>query len=103
MEKKLKDKMILSSSPTIVKFYDKKNNVLKVPARKCGQKMYLEKDVKKFIKNLKEEIFEDDYLGWRNKKTLKHYSNMIDKLSGFAKRGKQEWRHQPYWKLLLVL
>ena len=40
------------------------------------------KDVKEFIKKLKEEIYEDDLLGWRNKRVLIHYSKMIDKLAG---------------------
>ena len=43
---------------------------------------YEEEDIKEFIKELKEEIYEDDLLGWRNKKVLKHYSKKIDRLAG---------------------
>lgn len=42
----------------------------------------LKEHFKKFIKDLKNEIYEDDLLGWRNKNTLKHYSKIIDKLAG---------------------
>lgn len=89
--KTLSDKMILSSSPTIIKFADKKGKIIKIPARKCGQKMYLERDIKKSIKDFKEEIYEDDLLGWRNKKVLKHYSDILDKILGirFAKKTSQ--------------
>ena len=52
--KTLSDKMILSSSPEVIKFVDKKGNMLKFSGRKCGQKMYLEKDVKMSINDLKE-------------------------------------------------
>jgi len=36
--------------------------------------------LQEFIKLLKEDIYEDDFLGYHNKKTLKHYSKIIDKL-----------------------
>jgi hypothetical protein len=45
-------------------------------------RVYLEEDVKRFIIRLKEEIYEDDLTGWHNKRTLKHYSKIIDKLAG---------------------
>ena len=86
--KTLSNKMILSSTPTIVKFTDKKGKIIRVPARKCGQKMYLQKDVKKFIKDLKKRIYEDDYLGYKNKMTLKHYNKIIDELAGTQFHGK---------------
>jgi len=45
-------------------------------------KTYHRNHVKEFIEELKEAIYEDDLLGWRNKKVLKHYSEMIDRLAG---------------------
>ena len=47
----------------------------------CGW-CYLEDDIKKIIKLLKNDIYEDDYLGWRNKRTLEHFSELIDKRLG---------------------
>ncbi len=86
IKKKLKEKMVLSSTPTTINFLDKDGNLKKFSARKCGQRMYLERDVKKFIKDLKEKY------EW-----CLHYGrftqgdfDVIDKLSGFAKRGKDE-------------
>ena len=34
--------------------------------------------IQEFIKDLKNEIYEDDLIGWHNKQTLKHYSSIID-------------------------
>ena len=47
----------------------------------CGW-CYLEDDIKKIIKLLKNDIYEDDYLGWRNKRTLEHFGKIIDKRFG---------------------
>lgn len=44
----------------------------------------IETQDKHFIDKLKEEIYNDDLLGWKNKRVLKHYSKIIDKLSGYA-------------------
>lgn len=46
------------------------------------QDVVLKEHVRKFIRDLKKEIYEDDYLGYKNKKTLLHYSKIIDKLAG---------------------
>ena len=40
-------------------------------------------------KKLKKEIYEDDLLGWKNKKVLKHYSKMIDNCSENINKASQ--------------
>lgn len=57
----------------------------------------VESSFDEFIKSLKKEIYEDDFLGWRNKRTLKHYSEIIDKMINIktpssSKKELKKWR-----------
>lgn len=56
MKKTLSDSVVLSSIPTVIKFTDKEGNIKKFEGRKCGQKLYPHKNVKKAIKRIEQEI-----------------------------------------------